>query len=231
MRMPSSRTSARRLLQLFGLYLLARLQAHPGTGSLAATWRKALDALKAALGLSENGAAQQVIARAAFDFADLALDNAVRAIAGAAKADLGGRAEGPHWARLFHRMPGEVVRLPIAEEVEEVKRIESELASGETWKTAKSLLGALTAAREATEKANAEYRAAVVASENADRKLAEAAEAWRREYRAVFGGLTERLPGDRSLVESFFWQRGSRPEASPPSPSAPAIATPSTAAA
>lgn len=205
MRMPHVMTSPRRLLAYFGVYLLARLQAHPATVALVATWNRAMNALQAALGASDAATRRQVLARAALDFADLTLDDAVRATAAAAKGDVGGRAEGPEWSRLFLVPWGEVVRLPILQEIEEAKRIEAEVASGATWRGARAHLPALTAARQGVERANAEYRAAVTASDTAGRQLGAAAEEWRMSYASIHGGLKERFPGKPTFVDSFFW--------------------------
>lgn len=232
MRMPRLSTSARRLVQLFGLYLLAWLGVHPETIPLAASWRRVLDALKAALGVSETAAEREVLARAARDFADLRLNDCVRVVAAAAKIDLGGRAEGADWQRLFHVMPGEVVRLPIGHEVAEVRRIEAELASGAMWVSARTHLAALAAARQAVERAEADHGSAEEAVEMADRRLAEAVGQWRLAYRSIFGSLTERFPGKPGLVESFFYHPndGSEEEAPAPPPTpAPPAAPPATA--
>ncbi len=224
---PEQKTSPRRLVAFFGVYLLARLGVHPETTSLAALWQRIMDMLKAALGVSEAASERRVVARATLDFADLTLDNAVRAVAAAAKADLGGRAGGPDWDRLFPVLPGEAVRLPIAKEIDMVKRMESELASGAAWAGARAQLPALTAKRQALEGAYADYRAAIVASDISDHGLAVAKEEWRNSYRSVFGGLTERFPADKALVESFFWREtearpseAPAPQPTPPQPTA-----------
>ncbi len=216
MKMPARTLSPRRLVRVFGLYLLARLGVHPATASLADAWRHVVDTLKAALGVAEAASERQVVARAGLDYADAVLDDAVRAVAAAAKADLGGRAEGADYARLFHVPFGQVVRLPIAQEIEEAKRIEAELASGPVWTSARALLPAFAAARHGVETANAEYRAAVVDSDTADRMLAVAAEVWRNAYRSAFGSLTEKFPSRPTVVEGFFWQEAEgRPSEAP----------------
>ncbi len=229
MRMPSLSTSARRLVHSFGLYLLAWLGVHPETVSLAAVWRQVLDALKAALGVSESAAERLILARAALNYADMRLDDSVRVVAAAARTDLGGRAEGPDWERLFHVMPGEVVRLPIAEEVAEVRRLEAEVASGAVWVSARARLADLAAARQGVEDADAERRAAEEALEMADRRLRDVVGQWRLQYRAIFGNLTERFPGKPELVEGFFYHPQDGPVEGAPTPTTPPAAPPATA--
>jgi hypothetical protein len=215
MRMPDTRTAWRRLVNTNGLYLSARLSAHPETKLMAATWTKVNAALKTANDAVDAAWEKRVMSRAALDFADLTLDNAVRQIAAAAKADMGGTTNKPDYKKLFRRLPSEIVAMPLADEIAEVKSMETELLAGKTWKAAKDYLSTLRTAREGLDKAVADYKTTREAYTNARDGAEDVELDWMRGYRGIYGALTEKFAADRQLVESFFWREQTNDDAEP----------------
>lgn len=217
MKMVKEGVGPRRLLVPFGVYLQARLGANPETERLYTSWTSMQGRLKAATVAWEASWEAVVIARAALEYGDMVLDNAVRKVAAAVKLDLDGNVNRPEYGKLFRLLPGEVVALPFAQEIEEVKALEKEIASGKPWKSAKALLGEFKKAREGMEKTLAAYKAARIAWRDAGDAVNDVEVDWRHAYRGTYGALVENCPADKRLIESFFYrEREEAEETEPP---------------
>jgi hypothetical protein len=97
-----------------------------------------------------------------------------------------------------------VLESPRAVKISLVRTIEGLLVAGRGPKEVSTWAASLAVHREDLEKAAAGYDAARVAQRTARASEVAARERWRRAYRALYGELIRRYPGDRQRGESYF---------------------------
>ncbi|MBI4618355.1 MAG: hypothetical protein HY720_32455 [Planctomycetes bacterium] len=217
MRMPRLNTQARRLVVVWGLFLEARLMAHPETREIHEKWVAEQRSLRDAVLRQDEKKEDTVRAQAGYAHREIVLHRVVRRVASAVQVDLGGR--GFEFDRIFRKGLTEFVALPSAAKVVEVAELEGRIAGSEGLSTAKGLLPELASARAAFEGAIAAVTGARAEFKRARAFLADRVSDWFAAYRAIHGELVARFPRDREFPESFFHgparsaePRGEKPE-------------------
>lgn len=201
---PYKQWSSEVLLDLFGLYLHARLNADPATHGLATIVDKAQSSLRIANERERKAFQVLQFAIAERDHAVFALRRTIVQIEGTLWLFVG-KNRGDNTYRMYFPVGlTPVLESPLAEMMNTVGTLEAALREAPAGFPLKPFLSKLTAAREALEKPEAALKAATIAHDQAYN--AEVAERglWLETYRAVFGELTKLFPSDRGRVDSYF---------------------------
>ncbi len=220
---PDKTLSSERLIDTFGVYLEAKLSAHPETAGLFATFEKAQLALIAANHRERRAQRAVHLALASRDDADFLMDRLLFKFQLAVRSDANGDRTNAGYKRLFpvpvsdHEGLSPVRKLGIVMNLESVMVGSTDVPSVKAWMplmaAQRAKLQEALAVWEKAERAHAEMFAAELVER--DR--------WRDTYDAIYADLIKLYPGDRKKVESFF-RRGRKPkkaaEESPPSDSA-----------
>ena len=203
MRMPDNDAKADVLLDSFGEYLLARLEARKETKDLAQLFQGAQDALRKKLE-TENAMERAVQhAMAARDDADQTLDGKVRDFYMAVQKGWTNRQTNPLNLKYFPNGLTAVTPAPLAEELVLVGRILGLLADGENA-ALKAYSPLIQEACNALQQAMAGYNAAVTAAGLAANATRAQGLLWRDIYRKIYGRLLDIYSSNKPYAESFF---------------------------
>ena len=219
---PGEDVSSERLTDFYGGYFVARLKADPDVAGLAKTFDAVQEALRKGNEAERQLYRQEQVLVAARDHADFKLDEAVRALEIALFASVAKNRKAKEYKAMFPDGLTAVVAAPLNDEMNAVKRIESQLA--ERSAEMKKFLPTLTGARQALEKGMADMQKAANDHAVAMVKEMTARREWLRSYRVMYGELVAQFPENRRRVESYFRPRGAEGRAEEPPQVPPALA-------
>ena len=203
MRMPDDDAKADLLLEGFGEYLLARLEAKKETKDLAQLFQGAQDALRKKLE-TENAMERAVQhAMAARDEADQALDGKVRDLYMAMQMGWTNRQTNPLNLKYFPNGLTAVTLAPLAEELVLAGKIIALLPAEENA-ALKAYGPLIQEAANNLQSAMASYNAALSAAGLAANATRAQGLLWRDVYRKIYGRLLDIYSSNKPYAESFF---------------------------
>ena len=203
MHMPHATVSPQTLLNDYGEYLLARLEAKKELQDLAEAFAGQQDDLRKKVetaSVLERGIQHALAAR---DDADFGLDDAVRQFSLAILSANRGNRKSPAYVKYFPEGLLAVTMAPLAQEVVAVSNI-LDLLSAESDAQLKGYQELLQGNLDVLRKAVAAHKAAMDGADSAGNAVRAQAITWRDTYRKVYGELTARHASERAYVESFF---------------------------
>lgn len=203
MRMPDNEAKTDVLLDSYGEYLLARLEARKETKELAQLLEGTQEALRKKLE-TENAMERAVQhAMAARDEADARLDGTIRDFYMAVQKGWTNRQTNPLNLKYFPNGLTAVTLAPLAEEIVLTGRILGLLA-GEENAALKAYAPLIQEASNALQQAMAGYDAAVAAAGIAANATRAQGLLWRDIYRKIYGRLLDIYSSNKPYAESFF---------------------------
>jgi hypothetical protein len=203
MRMPDNDAKADVLLESFGEYLLARLEAKKETKELAQLFQGAQEALRKKLE-TENAMERAVQhAMAARDEADQTLDGKVRDFYLALQMGHKGKGSNPLMAKYFPKGLTAVTLAPLLDELVLTGKITALLADEENG-ALKAYAPLIQEASNNLRQAMASHDAAVTAAGLAANATRAQGLLWRDVYRKIYGRLLDIYSSNKPYAESFF---------------------------
>ena len=210
MMMPDGNMAAEVILDTYGEYLLARLEAKKELGALKEAFQPQQEVLRKRLDAQRAMERAVQHALAARDDADMALDDAVRRFALAILSANHNNRKSPDFVKYFPKGLTAVTLAPLAEELVGVGKILDLLAS-EPNPALKAFASAISQAATALMAGMDGYAGADAAAVNAANATRAQGLLWRDAYRKIYGELLTLYPGDKPFVESFF-KKGAKPK-------------------
>lgn len=221
------------MVDIFGEYFLARMQADPEVEHLVDPFVREQNALRTAHELEREQNRRRQREKAKLDHALFQMNRTVREFELALLAHVKKDRKAAEYRRFFPNGMLATTTAPAAAGVASVHQMERQLGENAGMKDAAVWLADLAQRREMVERAQAQY-----AEANADHVAARTAErlardAWRRLYRGTYGELIALFPADRRRVGAYFREGPRREERAEPAPPAaqPAASPPAPPAA
>ncbi len=208
---PMIKNSSERLLDTYGVYLEAKLGAHPPTAALFAIFEKAQQVLAAANDRERKAMRAVHLALATRDDADFMMDRLLSKIELAVLSDVERDRTHPVFVRLFPVPVSAYSELSPVRTLETVLKLETELAASTDLPSVQVWVPALAAERATLDSAIAAWQKAKLA--HTETRTAELIErqSWLNAYNEIHADLVKQFPNDRKKVENFF-RRGPRPK-------------------
>ena len=217
---PEKTLSSERLINTYGVYLEAKLGAHPETAGHFATFEMAQLALMAANHREQRAQRAVHLALAKRDDAAFLMDRLLFKFQLAVRSDANGDRTNAGYLRLFPVPVSDHENLSPVRKLEIVRKLESVMIGSTDVPSVEAWMPVVSAHRAALEEALAAWVKATQAHVEAYAAELVERDRWSDTYDVIHGELIKLYPGDRKQVESFF-RRGPKPkraeeESSPP---------------